>query len=488
MFIRCLSGFLVFTFVSPSLAQTPGLMRGFNLQDRGSISFAAAGGENLASGYTRIQVISGSTLPVGMAILSNRQNGVLISEESVPAMPLMLSGRSYVEIGPSTRTGVAIANPNAQPVTVSFYFTDTSGNRTAQGSTIIGANSQLAAFLDQSPFNSATSRGTFTFTASALVSAIAFETDLNERNEPLMTTLPVIDLSAPPSGMQTVAHFVWAGDWLTNLILVNPTESSMSGTLKANAPTGETLGLAPASYTIPARSSAIISPSVVADPRVGSFDSRAWLSVIPAGAAAPSVTALFVNHVPAGLFRSSQTFTMAAVPATAARTAFRLFVQNKDPFASIGSTQAGIAIANPNALMTSVALELFAEDGTSTGLKDFISIPPNGQAALFINQVPGLSGLPSDFKGILSLRSPVPVSVIGLFGTFNERSDFVITPTFPIGETDIQQSSELLFPYFVSGRGFTTEFVLFSNRAVSIGTVYFFDQNGGVPNLTFNQD
>jgi hypothetical protein len=30
--------------------------------------------------------------------------------------------------------------------------------------------------------------------------------------------------------------------------------------------------------------------------------------------------------------------------------------------------------------------------------------------------------------------------------------------------------------------------VLFDNRAASLGTVYFFDQNGGVPNLTFNQD
>ncbi len=96
-----------------------GSTRGFEFADLGSVSMRTAGQPNLALGYARIQTSSGAALPAGMAVFGYRQNGILVSEASAPAMPLISSGRID-----ALNTAFAIANPNAQAVTLNFYFTD----------------------------------------------------------------------------------------------------------------------------------------------------------------------------------------------------------------------------------------------------------------------------------------------------------------------------------------------------------------------------
>jgi hypothetical protein len=51
-----------------------------------------------------------------------------------------------------------------------------------------------------------------------------------------MTTLPVIDLSAPPAGTQTLAHFAFISGWSTQLIIVNPTDAPIGGAIQAFPP------------------------------------------------------------------------------------------------------------------------------------------------------------------------------------------------------------------------------------------------------------
>src|SRR5207249_6272980 len=133
-----------------------------------------------------------ATTPSGLAVFSYRANGVLVSEAAVNASSLITSGRIYAEVSSALNTGLAIANPNTQAVTVTYYFTDQNGTSTAPLTTTIGPSSQIAKFLTDAPFNSAASfNGTFTFTASAPVAAVALRGRTNERSEFLITTLPV---------------------------------------------------------------------------------------------------------------------------------------------------------------------------------------------------------------------------------------------------------------------------------------------------------
>ena len=111
------------------------------------------------------------------------------------------------------------------------------------------------------------------------------------------------------------------------------------------------------------------------------------------------------------------------------------------------------------------------------------------QAAMFLNQIPGFSTLPTPFQGVLRIVGPASgISVVGLRGRTNERGDFLITTTPPSNEAGTPTSADLLFPHLVNGGGYTTQFILFSGTAgqTSNGTLHFFTQNGSPFNLTVN--
>ena len=99
------------------------------------------------TGYGRIQPDAATVSPSGLAIFGYRQNGVLVTEASVSASSTVQSGRLFAEIGGSINTGVAMANPNAQPAHVSFYFTDQDGNDFGAGSATLAAKARLPHFL-----------------------------------------------------------------------------------------------------------------------------------------------------------------------------------------------------------------------------------------------------------------------------------------------------------------------------------------------------
>src|SRR5215813_5056146 len=90
-----------------------------------------------------------STTNSGSGIGGN--SGVLIGEASSPPSPSIQSGRIYAEVNGPVNTRVVVANPDDQPVQVSFVLTDRTGNPN-YGSASIGSHGQLTAFVDEAPF------------------------------------------------------------------------------------------------------------------------------------------------------------------------------------------------------------------------------------------------------------------------------------------------------------------------------------------------
>jgi hypothetical protein len=173
--------------------------------------------------------------------------------------------------------------------------------------------------------------------------------------------------------------------------------------------------------------------------------------------------------------------TEAGVPALTSATGFRLYTQALGTFGAIGSAQTGIAIANSSSTQASVTLELTTLTGGGLGLTDTIMLTPNEQRALFIGQLPGFADMPIPVQGILRVTTASPgISMIGIRGRYNERSDFLITTTLPAVEGVAPASGSLYFPHFADGGGYTTQFILFngtSDQAVS-GTLQFFGPSG----------
>jgi trimeric autotransporter adhesin len=460
----------------------------FAISSRGGLSLSTVGNAPTTTvGYGRVQ---SSDLGLGgIAIFSYRPNNVLISEAAVPATRTLTTGRIYAYIGGEVvgnrpgvfvNTGVAIANPNDSIAQVSFSFT---GSANSSGVTTIPANGQIAAFLTQAPFNAGSSfDGTFTFTSSVPVAVTALRGISNQRGEFLVTTLPVAELKTT-AGPVFIPYFADGGGWATQIALINPTDSSMQGSIQffdqlgnpievtANNQTGSTF-----SYSIRAREAfRLITSGLPPTISLGS------IRIIPS-AATPSPTGVAIFSFQQG----DVTVTEAGVPTIGAGTAFRMYAEASGNFASgqIGSIQSGIAITNLTAGPAALTVTLDRLDGSSTGLTGTLIVPANGQISTFLNQIPGLTGLTLPFKGVLRIASGSSISVVGLRGRYNERNEFLITTTPPIDEAAVPPFAELVFPHFADSGGYTTQFILLAGPSSSAtGSLRTFSQSGEVLNL-----
>ncbi len=178
-----------------------------------------------------------------------------------------MAGRIRAEVGGPVTTGLAIANPGSTDAIITYYFSDQSRSSFDSGTTAIPAGGQVARFLNEAPFNGASSiDGTFTFSSDMPVAAVALRGFTNERGEFLLTTLPVSPLTSATGAVVYFPHFADGGGWTTEVVLVNPTDNTISGTVEffeqgTPGATAQPLSLAinglvasTSSYTIPSRS------------------------------------------------------------------------------------------------------------------------------------------------------------------------------------------------------------------------------------------
>ncbi len=398
----------------------------FSIPDRGGKSTTSSGTtETLRVGYGRIRADAGSSTPAGIAIFQFRDSeGVLISEAGVPAVEPSQEGRIFAEVNGPVNTGLAIANPNDMPATIRFYFTDTSGTRFAGGSFELGAHEQTAKFLDQAPFNGGPSvLGTFTFTSSVPVAVVALRGFTNEAGEFLMTTLPVAPLSSTTSDTAYFPHFADGNGWVTQVVLVNPTDRTITGTAVFLGPGSDTVAAAPVvltlddgqtgssfDYSIPSRSAQKFTTSNPAG-RVAVGSVR----VTPEGGnAAPSELVVFSYS------QDGKTVSEAGVPASPKGSAFRAYVEASGTPEQAGSIRSGLAITNTASASNTVTLEVTRLDGSLAVAPSTLSLPPSGQIASFIDEI---FTLPDNFSGVLRVASTGDVAVVGLRLRINENGE-----------------------------------------------------------------
>jgi pimeloyl-ACP methyl ester carboxylesterase len=456
----------------------------YRIADLGAVEASTGGyADAVTAGYARIEPSAQMTAPSGMAIYSFRQNDVVASEATMPATPLMTSGRIYAEITSTTNTGLAIVNPSTAAALISYYFTSDTGLESLRGTFPIPGGGQIAQFLDQAPFSAAAPfGGTFTFTSSTPVVAIALRGLINERHDFLMTTLPVSELKTPGQDVTVFPHFADGGGWSTKILLVNPTDEAMSGTIsffdQGTATTaGKLVGViiegqtsSSFGYSIPPRSSKRFQTAgMAASVQAGSAYIRpAWNSRTPDGLGV-------FTYKNAGV-----TVTEAGVRALPPAQAFRLYAEYSGEM-NTGDT--GFALANPSASPVTVSLTLSDLEGNSTGLAGTVTIPSNGQVATFIQQVGGFEKIQAPFKGVLRISttsSPSGIVAVALRGRTNERGDYIVTTAVPVDESRSPVAAQFFFPHLADGGGYVTEFVLFSGSAgqATSGILRFFTQAG----------
>jgi hypothetical protein len=455
---------------------TPISSTDFSVPNRAGVSMRTDGqAPGVTTGYAIARVGSGSTSPSGLAIFSYRQGGILVSEATVPASPLLQAGRIYAESNGPTNTGIAIANPSVQNAVVSFYFTNALGENFGAGTTSIAPGGQLAKFLNESPFSGGSAiSGSFTFASSVPVSVVALRGYVNERSEFLITTLPVGPIVQSSSDFIIFPHFADGQGWTTQVILANPTDDALSGTGQFYS----TQGGSTFNYAIAPRGSYVFKTA-----GTGPAVRTGWVRVVPnSGTKTPSGLLVF------SFKHDGITVAEAGVPASPVTFASRLYLEAAGNVSTgqIGAVQTGIAIANPNATAVNVTFDLTNLSGASAGMVGTASVPAQGQIALFANQITGLENL-LVAQGVLRISAPLPVAVTGLRGRNNERGDFLITTVQPVNESAPPSTGDAYLPHFVDSGGYSTQFILYSGSAnqSSSGTIRFFSQSGQPLALTF---
>ena len=465
------------------------LTTSFTISDGGGIAFvtpnsirpavdanAASASGALQIGYAGLQMDATPSALSGVAMIGVRTGGVLVSEASVPAASTLSSGRVYVSANGPLNTGIAFANPNGEDAAISFNFTDMSGNDFGQGSFTLSANRQLAAFLTQAPFNGPTSmEGTFTFYSSVPVGVVAVQGFTNERTDFLFTILPVVSLGVLNSDTIVLPHFADGGGWTTQVILTNPSDDPLMGTvqffgggsLNQSAPilsmsvNGATNSAF--NYVIPPRSAVRLVTGNSADSvQVGS------VRITPSGSNAPVAVAIF------SFKNRGVTVTEASVLGAPTSVTYRMFAETSGGVTEPGSVQSGVAIANPAQTPVTVNVELTQFDGSPVGLPSTLTIPAGGQVAQFVKEL--FPSLPGNFRGFLKVTATSAIAVTGVRGRYNERGDFLITTTPPRDERRVLSDSEILFPQVVSGDVYYTEFIIFGQSGS--GGMWFNSANG----------
>ena len=469
--------------VTPPETGTVGV-ESFEIPNLGGRSVTSNGTEAATrSGYGRIRAEAGSTTPSGIAIFGFRPGGVLVAEAGVPATEPVQEGRIFAEVRGPVNTGLAIANPNDRPATILFHFRDAEGVRFGDGQFELGAHEQTAKFLNQEPFNSGEVSGTFTFTSSESIAVVALRGLTNRDGEFLMTTLPVAPLASTSTDTVYFPHFTDGSGWVTQVILVNPTDETIAGTIQFVDQGSATADAAPAtltlddgrtgsefSYSIPAGGSQRFTTS---NP-TGGATTGSVRATPDEGSVAPSGLVVF------SFTTGGKTVSEVGVNALTAGSAFRLYAESSGTPGQAGSIRTGLAITNAADTDNMVTLEVTSLDGKmAMGVAPVtLPLPPSGQVARFLDEIFG--SLPGNFSGVLRVTSMADVAIVGLRLRINERGELKMTTTPPSDETGPATMVDRFFPHIVDSAGWSTQFILFSGTAgqASSGTLSFIDTAG----------
>src|SRR5262249_18167267 len=120
--------------------------------------------------------------------------------------------------------------------------------------------------------------GSVSFDSSIPVSVIALRGFINERSEFLTTTLPVISLGSDSATPVVVPQTAAGGGWSTAIILLNPTDNPITGTVRFLSPDGtdqstsvDGINASTIVYSIPPRTSRQLQTTGGESTIVGSF-------------------------------------------------------------------------------------------------------------------------------------------------------------------------------------------------------------------------
>ena len=213
-----------------------------------------------------------------MAVMEYRHTSMRVSDAVFTSVTAIRNGRIYALMQESPNTGIAIANPNSEPVVIDFNFADAAGAAVYTSQLSLPPGGKSSTFIDESPLRPQSSTDlssirSFSFSASAPVAAAAVRILTNERKDFLMTSIPIADLNQDEAPL-TFPFYADGAGWQSEIQLVNTTSSTLYGTVQL-FPSLRGSG-ADFVYTIPPHAAVSLQT-----PGLASETATGWVQVVP---------------------------------------------------------------------------------------------------------------------------------------------------------------------------------------------------------------
>jgi hypothetical protein len=465
----------------------------FHVNPWGAATILTSGTGEVRTGYADVATDPGNA-PYGTAVFAFRQNGVLVSEAGVPASRPITSARVFVDYRnaakavPSRidagyvdiRTGIAVVNYSAEKANITYTLRDPVGIAIAVGQGELAPWHHVACFIDRLadcavsnftlPPDSRRSIqfGSLDISGDQPLSVLALRGVINQREEFLLTTTPVADLTQAGSADPLYfPQFVDGGRYTTSLILLNTSNATESGTLHIRDKGGNPLAVSQAGGTAVSLLRYSIPPNGFFRLQTdGSSQGikAGWVQLAPdPGSGAPVGSGIF------GYNPHSVLVSESGIPSAVAST--KAYADLSD------GHNTGLAISNTTDAESSVTIKAYGKDGISNvvSVSDVIPLAARGYMAGFADDF--LKDLPAGFTGVLDVSSTTPIAALSLRSLTNERGEFLMT-TFPVVDRGGTAPTPIIFPHIVDGGGYTTQFVFLSAGAIVDAGLILYDESG----------
>jgi hypothetical protein len=477
-------GFLVKIDATDVVVDTPVVV-----PDHGGIAIATVGSSNQVQfAHATLEVPAGAKRPAGMALLDLRQSGAEVGEAAFPLLPFITDARVYVNESGGQATNVSIVNPSTDPVDLNFFLTDRTGAQSNFGGITIPAKSSFAQPVTAAPFFlPANAAGTLAFSTTAPVAALAFRTITESNSSILLSYLPLINPFETETRITTIPQYTSDLTWGSGFMLVNNTDTQMSGVIRFYSTGGDqtdpSLSSTPVEVTLD-RGNFTEVPYNLAPQASDSFNTNGvettiagYAQVIPdAGTFTPFVSNL-LTYAANGV-GSMHAIVEAQVPAND----FRLYTEYSGDFehSENRTIVTSFSLSNPSNTPTDVTLTLVRMDGTSTGLSTTFTLAAQGHISNFVHRLAGFSSMPNPFQGVMLVHATGPgVVALGMRERLSENGSLVGTTTGPIKENP-GSGTTVIFPHVLDGGGYGTRFILLadSSGTGTSATLNFANENG----------
>jgi hypothetical protein len=226
----------------------------YSIPSGGAFRFQTDGSPaTLSTGWAQLTPDAGTSTPIGAGVFGYNPGAFLVTESGIPAAVPTRHARIYVDMSGGHDTGLAIANPynlNASITITAFQSDGVTGIGTSQGPLQLPAGGYSAFFADQFITGlPAGFTGVLDITSSTAFAALTIRSLYNERQEFLMATFPIADMTVAAPVPIVFPQIADGGGYQTQFILLNPGASSSVVTIRCGYLSNMIASLHPTSYT-----------------------------------------------------------------------------------------------------------------------------------------------------------------------------------------------------------------------------------------------